>query len=363
MGLDTEFIPENSYYPELALIQIAVADACFIVDPLAPLDLSPLYEVINAEEVIVVVHAGAQDMGIFFHRTNAPPRQVFDTQIAASFLGMGHQIAYAALVQRLFNVSLAKGESFTNWLKRPLKPEQLRYALDDVAYLVQAFEKMRSLLEQQGRLSWALDEMHHFEDASFYTASASNPEKRVKKSGQMKGRDLVVLEALANWREVEAQTKNLPRKKILSDYTIVDLARRKPDSVGELLSLRSADQLARRYANVLIRIIAEAHTALLPDKPQHSGSALDDEQKLLVEFISFCLKGFCLRENLASTMIATRSELESLVMNFYSGAFSPEHHRILNGWRKEAVGENLLKCLRGQLGVRFNANDHRLQFF
>ena len=362
IGFDSEFIPENTYYPKLALIQFAVGEACYIVDPLSSLDLSPLEALICSEDVVVVVHAGAQDMGIFFHRTGIVPRQVFDTQIAATFLGMGHQVSYGSLVQQLFNVSLQKGHSFTNWLKRPLKPEQIQYALEDVAYLVPAYEKIIASLERIDRLSWVADELRHYEDEQFYIGHESHPEKRVKKSGQLQGRDLLTLEALAKWREDEAQTRDLPRKKVLSDYTLVDLARRRPRTTGELMSLRSADHLAKRYAKDLVRVIAVTADLQPPEKTHRSGASLDENQKLLVEYLSFCLKAFCLQEKLASVMLSTRSELERLVSEFFSDHFNENDHRLLTGWRKDAVGKNILLCMRGELCVKFDSAQQTLRF-
>ncbi|MBN2715628.1 MAG: ribonuclease D [Deltaproteobacteria bacterium] len=361
-GLDSEFIPENSYYPELALIQIAVDEQCYIIDPLSALDLSPLENIICAEEVIVVVHAGAQDMGIFYHRTRKPPKNVFDTQIAASFIGMGHQVSYASLVQQLFGIPLKKGQSYTNWLKRPLKPEQLQYALEDVEYLLPAYEKMIATLEAANRLSWVADELTHYEDADFYTAHEAHPEKRIKKTGQMHGRDQAVLEALAAFREDEAKSRNLPRKKILSDYTLVDLARRRPTSPGELLSLRSADHLTKRYAKDLIRIITESNASPLPERPRQSYGSLTDNQTLVVEFLSFCLKAFCLKEQLASVMLSTRAELEYLVTDYFGDDFSEHRHRLLRGWRKDAVGNSILQCLKGELTARYNPDKQQLVF-
>lgn len=362
LGFDTEFIPENTYYPKLALIQFAVADQCYIVDPLSNLDLSPLDELMRDEGVVKVVHAGAQDMGIFYHRMGGPPKRVFDTQIAASFLGMGQQISYASLVQQLFGVTLKKGQSYTNWLKRPLHDEQIRYALEDVAWLVKAYYRMVEMLTQAGRSSWVAKEMVHYEDGDFYEASAAHPEKRVKKSGHMRGRDLVVLEALARWRENEARTRDLPRKKILSDYILVDLARRKPTSPGELLSLRSADHMAKRYVADLVRIIVDASESEPEEFSREQGNVLSDEKKMVVEFISFCLKVFCQREKLSSTVLSNRAELDALVQDYFSNDFDASHHRLLTGWRKEAVGNDILKCLRGELGVRYDCEMQKLRF-
>ncbi|MBN2340364.1 MAG: ribonuclease D [Deltaproteobacteria bacterium] len=362
MGIDSEFIPENTYYPQLALVQLAVENDCCLVDPLSNLDLSPIEDVLQSERVISIVHAGAQDMAIFFYRSGKPPKMVFDTQLAASFVGMGHQVSYASMVQQLFGVSLKKGQSYTDWMKRPLLAQQVTYALEDVAYLIGAYEKLAGELENKGRLGWVTEELRMYEESYFYLQHAEHPEKRVKKSRQLKLREQAILETLANWREEKAQEKNLPRKKILPDPTIVDLSRRAPQNEAELFSIRSVGYSMKRYSSELLHVIAQAKKMPLSEEAPKFVSSLDGDQKLLVDFLQFCLKAFCAQEDISSSYVSTKAELEALVRDYFSDSFTPENHRLLTGWRKDAVGLQVLRCLEGKMGVAYHPQTGKLLF-
>lgn len=363
VGIDSEFIPEHTYYPQLALVQIAVEEDCYIIDPLGELSLSPLEEILQSKDVIVIVHAGSQDMAIFFERTKRAPQNVFDTQLAASFLGLGHQVSYASMVHQLFGVSLKKGQSYTDWLKRPLQPQQEKYALEDVKYLIRAHQKMVSRLEENGRLQWVADELRFYEDADFYQKQSKHPAKRVKKTKQLDPREQVVLEALAQWREEEAQRRNLPRKKILSDISIVDLAKRRPRNSGELFAIRSAGYAVKRYGNVLLQTIASSRGTSPNTDTRPTFVPLSDEQKILADFLQFCLKLFCQKEKLSSSNVSTKSEIEELVGDYLGHSFAPERHRLLSGWRYEAVGKQMIECLEGKVGVKYDTTAEKLVFY
>lgn len=362
IGIDLEFIPENTYYPRLALVQLAVESDNYIVDPLGSLDLSPLDLVVQNDDIIKIVHAGSQDMGIFFHRTGIPPRRVFDTQIAAGFLGLGHQISYASLVFQLLGVTIKKGQSYTNWLKRPLSPQQVTYALEDVAFLLEAYEKLILRLEDFGRASWVGEELVQYEQRDFYERSLLNPIKRVKKSNQLHGKEYLILDALANWREAEAQRRDLPRKKILPDNVLIDLAKRKPNSDTDFFSMRSFGNSMKRYMKSLIDVIASSRELPFVAEERVVGISLTEEQKLLIEFISFCLKAYCMKAQVAVAYVATKSEIELLVRDFVSDSFIPINHRVLQGWRKEAVGSDLLDCLLGKSVVGVDPKTGNLLF-
>jgi len=229
VAVDTEFMRENTYYPDLCLVQLADANEAAAIDPKAEgLDLTPMLELLcNNEDVLKVFHAGGQDIEIFFNLTGKTPHPMFDTQIAAMALGQGEQIGYSNLVDLWMGIQLDKGARFTDWSRRPLDKRQIDYAIADVTHLSVIFPMMLEKLKTTGRGAWLNDEMDRISDAANYRNDPENAWSRIKVQSR-KPEVLGRLQAMAAWREKEAQRKNIPRGRIMKDETLADIAAHPP---------------------------------------------------------------------------------------------------------------------------------------
>ncbi|HCG62128.1 MAG TPA: ribonuclease D, partial [Collinsella sp.] len=233
IAVDTEFLRERTFHPRLCLVQIATPAESVAVDPLVIDDLSPLAELMADESVVKVFHACSQDMEVMLHTVGALPRPIFDTQVAAAFLGERQQISYGALVQTFCGVSLPKTESLTDWSRRPLSDKQIEYAIDDVKYLIVAYTEMMSRLRELGRVDWVLDELRPLADESHYRADRHEAFRKVKRINSCSRHQLGIARELAAWREDRAERRNIPRKWVMSDDTLLALVKRNPVRVEE----------------------------------------------------------------------------------------------------------------------------------
>ena len=239
VAVDTEFMRETTYWPKLCLIQAAADGVEAIIDPMAPdIDLDPFLKVLSDRETLKIFHAARQDVEIFFHMTGEAPAPLFDTQIAAMACGFGEQIGYEPLVRTLVGASIDKAHRFTDWSRRPLSQSQLSYALSDVTHLRDAYPILKSRLEKDGRHAWVEEEMNALRDASLYNMKPEDAWARLKLRGVRPG-DFGPIMKLAEWREREAQEKNLPRNRIIKDDAIFELARLKPATTADLAGARA----------------------------------------------------------------------------------------------------------------------------
>ena len=239
VAVDTEFMRENSYWPELCLIQIADQTEAAAIDPMAPgIDLQPLLDLlVNNEDVLKVFHAGGQDIEIVYNLTGKTPHPLFDTQVAAMALGQGEQIGYQNLVETYLGIAVDKGARFTDWSRRPLDKRQIEYAIGDVTHLSTIFPRMLERLRRTGRGAWLDQEMERIADPENYRNDPEAAWQRVRIQGR-KPEVLGRLKALARWRELEAQNKDLPRGRIVKDETLADLAGSPPRKQADLAKVR-----------------------------------------------------------------------------------------------------------------------------
>ena len=241
VALDTEFMREKSYYPKLCLLQLCNAELAAIVDPQALEDLEPLLGILHDQSMVKVFHAGRQDLEIFHCIWNKLPKPIFDTQLAATLLGYGEQIGYANLVHKLLQKTLDKVQTRTDWARRPLASEQLRYALDDVIYLAQIYQILQQQLQHQERENWLQEDFSYLVDPETYSVDPSREWQRVKGHQRLKGVELAVLQVLAAWREREAQKLDRPRRWILKDQLMLDISRRRPKQKQQLEKIRGVE--------------------------------------------------------------------------------------------------------------------------
>jgi len=345
--LDTEFVGEGRYYPDVGAIQVATPEQAAVVDPLAIQDLTPLFTLLTDPAIEKVFHAASQDLPIFYRLIGAPVQPVFDTQIAAALLGYDEQISFLNLVGRVTGTNLQKSHGFTDWLRRPLTAGQIEYALDDVRYLVPVHAALVKELEARGRMAWAREEFAKLADERRYTPVDTHElYLRIRGSERMRGQALAILRELAAWREETAFANNIPIGRVARDEVLIELARRPRQSVKELYDIRglAAPQVERFGAGL---IEAARHgTATPPPTPQRL-APLPSVLEPTVDFLMLCLRSLSGEQAIAPGMVATRSELVELAQHGPKANIS-----LLRGWRRAAFGEALLATLDGKATAR-----------
>lgn len=256
LAVDTEFERINTYYPELCLLQVASNEITAVIDPLAIENLEPLYDVLYDQSITKVFHAARQDLEIFFHIKGTLPEPLFDTQIAASLLGHDQQTSYANLVRDILGVELPKTQTRTNWKHRPLNRSQLQYAADDVIYLGQVYESLLPNLTESGLLSSLDAEFNALVKPELYQPDPENMWQKIREARRLEGNTLTVLQQLAAWRENTARAENQPRKWVLQDFTLVEIARSLPASQDDLSRIKGMnEQVLKRHGTTLLEII------------------------------------------------------------------------------------------------------------
>lgn len=353
--VDTEFIREKTYYPLLCLIQIAATNEAAVIDPLAEgISLEPLLELMRCKSVLKVFHAGGQDLEILYNLMGALPSPLYDTQIAAMVCGFGEQVGYESIVQQLCNEQLDKSQRFTDWSHRPLKPEQLRYALADVTHLRDVYAKLKEQIALAGREAWIEEELTSLADPDQYV---THPEEAWLKQRirERKPRYLARLRALAQWREEEAMRQNKPRGWILNDDALQEIAQTNPITEANLRRGRMIKKhLSDLDLKLLLLLIETANTLpitqcpRLPEK-KHIPSDLDSSKDLL----KVLLKLKCQQHNVAARLVASADDLN----DFLLGDVPP----FMKGWRYEVFGEDAARLLSGTLAIGLNQKKIELQ--
>lgn len=350
LAVDTEFLREKTYYPKLCLMQMATEDEIVIVDPFAVYDLTVLRQLFEDENIVKLFHAGHQDIEIIIYDIGCVPKPVFDTQVAAALLGQSQQIGYAPLVNAVCGVKLKKTDSFTDWSVRPLSESQLSYAADDVLYLPEIYEKMKSMLAEKGRLSWLDDELAGMSDERTYVTDEQDRYRRLKHFTQLSRRQMAAAREMAAWREIEARKRNVPRKWVLTDEQIVEACKREPRTIDDLFMVRGIrERLTTRDARELIELVVAALDSSPDAWPVVSTSNrnepnVDAEVDMLMSVVRIRA-----RENdIAVPTLASHSDLVAIARGHYDDV------ELLKGWRREIVGAELVDLLEGRLSLSFD---------
>jgi len=342
--IDTEFHRETTYYPELALIQISNGEQTVCIDPLSITDFKPFLSLLTNPSVTKVLHASQQDLEIFNHLFNTLPSPIFDTQIAAGLLGYGDQIGYAALIKKELNIDIDKSQTRTDWMKRPLSKEQLLYAANDVYYLARAYPKMIQQLEALNRLEWLQGDFSSLCLPAQYKVDNQNIWKKVKGNQKLNGAQLAILQALAAWREETAQKRDRPRRRILPDDALIDMARQKPDSVEKITRLRSLNK-TRLNGEDAAQLLNRINIALKSSKenwPRHvKRHKLNIREEALVDAMSAILKLKADEHKITPLNLASRKQLEDLLQG------QPDIP-LMQGWRYTHAGQVIEEFLNGQ---------------
>ena len=346
--VDTEFMRENTFWPELCLIQIADENEAAAIDPMASgLDMKPLLDLMTEnQEVLKVFHAGGQDLEIIYNLTGKTPYPLFDTQVAAMALGQGEQIGYSNLVDAYLGITVDKGARFTDWSRRPLDARQIEYAIGDVTHLAAIFPKMLQRLRKTGRGAWLDQEMERIGDPSNYANDPDEAWKRIRVPGR-KPDLLGRLKALARWREMEARQKDLPRGRIVKDETIADIAGHPPRKQADLAKVRG---LSATWAtnDIGARLMAALETAVpmsADEMPQRDDRkpGLGKDGALVADLLKLLLKIRAKEIDVAPRLLARSDDLEALAAGTRTGL------SILDGWRFEQFGRDALDLVEGRL--------------
>ncbi|MDR1015163.1 MAG: ribonuclease D [Coriobacteriales bacterium] len=353
LTLDTEFLREKTYYPQLCLVQVAADGREALIDPLAPLDLRALVPVLTDPRTVKVFHAGDQDCAILYQALGAVVRPVFDTQRAALLLGLPQQASLVALVRRFCGVSLKKGESFSDWAQRPLTETQLSYAIDDVRYLPLAYTRIVSELQEKGRLPWLEDEFRDMEDEERYRVDAREVWQRLKGVAALRGSQLATVREVAAWREQAAQERNLPRKWVLPDDLLVEVARREPASPEDLYRVRGIkERLGKRWSQEVLAAVERAQ-GLSPDQwpTPRRVPARDARCVASLDLMGALLHQRAKELHIATSFLAGHDDLARLAEGQREGL------TILKGWRRDLLGNELLRLLEGGISLSLDDGD------
>ena len=349
--IDTEFVRETTFWPDLCLVQIANGAEAAIVDPLADgLDLAPLFDLLAHEGVTKVFHAARQDIEIFFHLSGKVPHPVFDTQVAAMVCGFGDAIAYDQLAHRITGAHIDKSSRFTDWKIRPLSQKQLDYALADVTHLVDIYKELMRLLTEQNRAHWMIEEMATLTAPETYDIQPDDAWQRLRMRVR-KPSELAVLQRLAAWREREARSRNVPRSRILKDDTIYEVAQQQPADEAALARLRTVHKGMERSATgrAILAVVEEVRALdrenlpkipRTPNSPEGTGAA--------TELLKVLLKLIAEKNGVAQKVIATTDHLEQIAIHGEKADVPAMH-----GWRREMFGEPALALLDGKTSIGF----------
>lgn len=349
--VDTEFIRERTYFPQLCLMQVATSKEAVAIDPLVEgMDLISLYEAFADERLMKVFHACGQDIEIFVHESGRVPYPLYDTQIAAMVCGFGESISYENLVNDVVGATLDKASRFTDWAKRPLTRRQMDYALDDVIHLREIYTELKKQIADDGRTEWIAEEMQNLADITKYRVDANRAWVRLK----VKSRSpevLNILRACAAWREEMAAKRDVPRQRILKDDYVVQIAMRMPESVDELLEVRGIQgQMSREWMAGLVDKLHEARMApreTFPE-PEAREKPMPAAQEACYDQLKLLLKIKCEDAHVVPRLVADKEELEMLVR----GKISLEKTSFGHGWRYEIFGRFAQDLLNGKLTAR-----------
>ncbi len=346
--VDTEFMRENTFWPDLCLIQVADEEEAAAIDPKAHgIDLKPLLDLMtDNEEVLKVFHAGGQDVEIVYNLTGRTPHPIFDTQVAAMALGQGDQVGYSNLVDQWLGITLDKGARFTDWGRRPLDKRQIDYAIGDVTHLAKIFPRMLERLVKTGRGEWLDQEMERLADPANYAMEPQDAWRRVKITSR-KPEVLGRLRALAAWREHEARQKNIPRGRIVKDETLGDIAMNPPKAQGDLAKVRglSASWGGNDIGQRMMAAIANAQLMppeLLPPREDRK-PGLGKDGALIADLLKLLLKIRAKESGVAPRLLARGDELDLLAAGVRDGL------TLLQGWRFEQFGRDALDLVEGRL--------------
>ena len=351
VAVDTEFMRDSTYWPQLCLVQVGGPREVAAVDPLAPgIDLQPLFDLMADFRLLKVFHSGRQDLEIFYHLTGAVPESIFDSQVAAMVCGFGDSASYEVLARRLAGAKIDKTSRFADWSKRPLTERQLDYALSDVTHLRRIFKELQRRLEKSGRADWLTEEMAVLTDPNTYDLDPRGAWRRFKTRSTDRSY-LAVLREIAAWRETEAQRRDVPRNRVMRDEQVLDIAAHRPITEEALSRTRglSKDFSKGRLGRAVLEAV-EVGLAV-PDKERPEAKPvrrLPGGLGPMTDLLKVLLKMRCEQHNVAQKLVASSADLEMIA------ADDDAPVRALQGWRHEIFGADAVALKHGRLALGVN---------
>jgi ribonuclease D len=345
--VDTEFLRESTYYPKLCVLQMASVDEAVVIDALAPeISLDPLFALLANPDVVKVFHAARQDIEICWHEAQMIPSPLFDTQVAAMVLGYGDSISYDQLVHRITGDTLDKSSRFTDWTRRPLSEAQLTYAVSDVTHLRDVYLRLTAEIERRGRAEWMHDEMRVLTSPETYRMDPDHAWERLK-TRVRKPKDFAVLIEVAAWREREAQTRDVPRSRVLKDEVIGDIAIQAPTSVERLAGLRSLPKgfERSRWGENIIEAVKRGLARDPKTLPRFERAKPAVNGQATVELLKVLLRMTSEKHGVAAKVIATVDDLDRIAADDHADV------PAMQGWRRELFGERALALKHGKLAL------------
>ncbi len=343
VAIDTEFISEKTYYPQLCLVQVAYGSQAAVIDPLSDLDLEPLIKFLKNRQIVKVLHAADQDLMILWNNFKLVPTPVFDTQIAAMVCGFGDQVSYGQLVKAFTRTKLDKSSQIIDWSKRPLRDRHIEYAMGDVENLGPVYESLLKCIDKRGRANWIEEEMLNLSDSKRFAFNPDVQARRVKMRF-LSPRRLATLHELVSWRERRAQSQNIPRGWILKDLALRDIVSNPPENLEDLGRVRGIGGNARGSAGreilQCIRTVAALPPSALPPKESNNDEQANESVMVLLRAL---LKHICEENEVAPKLVATKAELEQIALGGTT--------RVGTGWRREVFGDLADKLLKRQIAL------------
>ena len=345
LALDTEFLREKTYYPKFCLLQIATPEWVACIDPIALPKLDDLFEAVYNPAIVKVFHSCRQDLEIFYQLTGKLPAPIFDTQVAAPLLGFQDNPGYAMLVSSLLSINLNKAHTRADWSKRPLTEAQIEYAADDVIYLCQIYQIMVQKLTALGRIDWLKHDFAELENPALYTVAPEKAWFKIRNKNKLTGKQLSIIQALAQWREKTAQAEDRPKSWLLRDELLFDLAKLQPETVVELADVRGMNERAvNRYGKELCQLITTAkNRPPIPLNEKDRPAKKNQQQEAILDILTALVRIRAEENALNPSILASRKDLEVLLFN------DDDECPLLHGWRFTMAGRELVGLLKGEL--------------
>jgi len=342
LALDTEFIRVRTYHPQPALLQLSDGRHHLLIDPLTLSRWQPLADCLTDPQQLKVFHAAGEDLEVCRRLFDAVPRPLFDTQVAAAFVGLGFSIGYQRLVEQLLGVTLEKGESRSDWLNRPLTPSQKHYAAQDVIHLHALHQWLHQRLQQRGHLRWFELEMERTLQEAERPILPQERYLHLRAAQPLSSAELAIARSLAAWREVEAIRRDLPRGFVLPDRALLDLVRRAPNDLSGLSGIAELHpSVIRHHGQTLLQLIAAARTEPADQQPPPLSTQLDAGQKARLQRLKEQVRGRAQQLDIAVELLASSRELSDWVVSSSDAGAAQPPRRLLEGWRFEAIGDLL----------------------
>jgi ribonuclease D len=360
IGVDTEFVSEDTFYPELCLIQVATPDEMAVIDTVAIQDVEPFWNVLTEGDHVTILHAGREELNFMLRAVGKLPKKLFDVQLAAGFCSHEFPSAYGSVVNKFLRHQPAKGEQRTDWRQRPLTDAQIKYALEDVRHLLPLYERLMQILTKRKRQAWFEEEITNWQN-EIVDASTRKDWRRVSGIGKLGPQSLAIVRELWNWRYQEAQQRNRPQRRVLRDDLIVEMAKRKVDSPERVMAIRGMERGGlKRKADELAKCVRRGLENPLEKESARSRKHVPPQLSLLAQFLAPALGSVCRRAEVASSMAGTASDVRELVAHHLGLHQEPDDELpvLARGWRAELVGKLIEDLMDGKKSIRITNAKH-----